>query len=202
MATSYELWSFLTKFEQLSNSGVHAEMHLSCLHGRIWVNLHTELESSKHFSPSYQERVQDRPSPSQVRRRKRRRNARKEAAAARVQQPVDEPQDFGKENELTHTVQTDDVQSIEDSCLISFEEDVPNIAKDVGTGSIQNYPDHETHVASFDNFSFSPPCRNSSANGKTESNIIASTPTQSTGPGPSEIEIQMYRMLMYLTTKM
>ena len=197
MATSYELWSFLTKFEQLSNSGVHAEMHLSCLHGRIWVNLHTELESSRHFSPSYQERVQDRPSPSQVRRRKRRRNARNAAAAARVQQPVDEPQDFGKENELTHTVQTDDVQSIEDSCLISFEEDVPNIAKDDDTGSFQ-----ETHIAGLDHSSFSPSCGNSFANGKTESNIIASTPTQSTGPGPSEIEIQMYRMLMYLTTKM
>ena len=90
MATSFELWSFITKFEQLSTSGVHAEMHLSCLNGRIWVNLHTELEDSRLFSPSYQERVRDRPSPSQVRRRKRRRNARN-AAASKVQQPVDEP---------------------------------------------------------------------------------------------------------------
>ena len=74
MAASYEVSTFVQKFNQLSTSGFRANLNLSCCDGRITVNLNAELGSlmSFNYPPPPPPPLFKRVKPSQFRRRKRR----------------------------------------------------------------------------------------------------------------------------------
>ena len=202
MATAFEIWSFMQKFEQLSRNGSHAEMHLSCLGGKIWINLHTEVNDVCQSSPPHQDHVRSRPSPSRVRRRQRRKNARI-TPTARVE-CVDETHNY---------VQDHDVRT-EDSWLISFEEnDSTTINNMEDTLNIQESLRNDTtsqfqspvQVCSVEGFSTSSTGAYENTNGdgliKDDPSKKFYTKVEIREREPSDVELQMYRMLQHLTAR-
>ena len=204
MATSFEIWSFMNKFQQLSHSGSRAEMHLSCINGKVWINLHTEVENVGHFSPPNHQRVRAKSSPSRMRRRQRRRKDKYAATANGYH--VDESRNFEKNYDRA-----------EDSYLICFDDDndcttineVEEKANfqetsEIDTTSLYESPIQEnpvkgdpislkgteeiTHVTRISEDKMEP-----------RHNII---PQLHCHDEPSEVEIQMYRMLQHITSRM
>ena len=83
MAASFELWSFVNKFNQLMDCGLCAEMHVSTSEGKINLNLYAEVESVASFQQSNNYVKKTKLSPSKLRRRQRRRDARIRNSSAR-----------------------------------------------------------------------------------------------------------------------
>ena len=192
MAASYELWSFMQKFQHLSSNGCRAEMHLSSSNGEVWVNLQTEVGNSFSFLPSQQKNYRNMHSPSRVRRRERRRNARIASRNQNAEEVNDnEVKDFA-------TV----VLNPEESCLISFDEDIV---------TIERQEEQTVHVK--ENFADE---RIYHVQGPAEHNVgVTNVKTSNLTPlndellqnspqfrGPSKVEMDMYNMLKHLTSRM
>ena len=84
MAASFEMWSFVNKFNQLLDCGVSAEMNISSTTGKISINLCAEVETSAFLQQSNNCNNKTKLSPSKLRRRKLRRDARIRNSNART----------------------------------------------------------------------------------------------------------------------
>ena len=86
MAASYEISTFLQKFNQLSTSGFTANLNLSCCEGRITINLNADVRSLMSFDhpppPPPRPPLFKHVKPSQLRRRKRRQDLTKTSCSS------------------------------------------------------------------------------------------------------------------------